>query len=55
METWQVLVGVSGLMLVYVGASEALGSPASLPGMVLAVVFGLLGWFLGRRLTERFS
>lgn len=55
METWQVLVSVSVLMLAYVLVSQVTGSPASPVGLVLAVVFGLLGWVIGQRLTERFN
>jgi len=58
-ETWKVLVGAAALMVFYALTAEvmagALGESPSLVGLALAVVFGLLGWFLGQRLTEQFQ
>lgn len=53
-ETWQVLVSVAAIMVLYVVSTTVLGAEPSVPELAVAVVFGLGGWFLGQRFTDRF-
>lgn len=55
METWELLLGAAAVMVLYLVVATVVGQQTSVPGMVLAVVFGLAGWVAGQRLTERFG
>jgi uncharacterized membrane protein YeaQ/YmgE (transglycosylase-associated protein family) len=52
-DTWQLLIGAAVLMVAYALTAELLGSSASPIGLLFAVVFGLLGWLVADRLTDR--
>jgi hypothetical protein len=53
-ETWQTLVGIAALMVLYVASVTVLGREPSVPDLMVAVLFGGIGWLLGQRLTDRF-
>lgn len=54
METWRLLVALTGILLLYailVPFTDMGTSPADI---LTAIVFGLAGLFLGRVITNRF-
>lgn len=57
LDTWQVLVGLSVVLVAYVGYVTVLGSSGDVTPVTLlaVVVFGVAGMFLGRFLADRFG
>lgn len=53
-EAWQVLLGLTFVLLVYVFGVVILGAPASISGLLTLVVSGGLGILGGRYLAERY-
>jgi hypothetical protein len=52
-ETWQALLAAAVIMVVYALVGSSFGPAPTLTELVLVVVFGLVGWYLGQRLTDR--
>ena len=52
-ETWQALLTAAVIMVVYALVASSFGPSPTLPELALVVVFGLVGWYLGQRLTDR--
>lgn len=57
LDTWQILVGLSVVLVAYVGYVSVLGSDGDVTPVTLlmVVVFGVAGMFLGRFVADRFG
>lgn len=55
METWQLLVVLTGFLLLYALSSAILGFDLSAVDVVFGVVFGGVGIYLGDRLSKRMN
>ena len=55
METWQLLGGLTGMLVLYAILVKVFGAPATPIDVVIAIVFGALGLYLGNVLTERLN
>lgn len=53
METWRLLAGVSLMLVVWAGLVTALGQQPGPLGLVVAMVFAVLGLYLGEAVTHR--
>lgn len=53
METWQLLAGMSVLVVVWVGLVSALGEPPGPIELVAAVLFAAIGIYLGELVSNR--
>ena len=55
METWQLLVVLTGFLLLYALSSAVLGLELGASQIVFGVVFGGIGIYLGDWLSKRMS
>lgn len=55
METWQLLVGLTGMLLLYAVSSMLLGLELTPVDLVFGVVFGAIGLYLGNVLSNRLN
>ena len=53
METWKLLMAVTGVLLLYVALTAMTGEEVTPVNAAVAVVFGLVGLYLGSVLSER--
>lgn len=53
-EAWQILLGLTFVLLVYVFGIVVLGAPASISSLLTLVVSGGIGILGGRYLAERY-
>jgi|GEM_PF-4631560 len=55
METWQLLVVLTGFLLLYALSSAILGFELGARQVVFGVVFGGIGIYLGDKLSKRMN
>ncbi|MFB6299395.1 MAG: hypothetical protein ABEH65_03970 [Halobacteriales archaeon] len=54
-ETWQLMAGLSVVLVLYGLATQLLNAPASIGGLVVLLIFGGLGIAFGQYIGERFA
>ena len=55
METWQLFVGLTGMLLLYALMSRVFGYDLTVLDLAFGVVFGAIGLYAGSVLSERLN
>ena len=55
MEAWRLLLGLTGMLVLYAALGTVLGFGLSAGDVVAAIIFGSVGLYLGEVLTSRMN